>query len=63
MNPGSDRATHQYSPDLAAEARSHASAVRVVAGRATDANDCVELLAMLGLDADLARPLPLAGRR
>jgi hypothetical protein len=57
------RATHQPTPDLAAEARAHASAVRVVAGRATDAHDCVELLAMLGLDADLARPLPLARRR
>jgi hypothetical protein len=31
-------------------------AVQVVAGQASDLNDCVELLAMLGLDARASRP-------
>ena len=30
-------------------------AVRIVAGRAVDAQDCRDLLEMLGLDADAAR--------
>lgn len=50
------RSGHRPSPDYAvAEERAHALAVRVVAGQSTDAHDCAELLAMLGLNVDLAR--------
>lgn len=45
------------------EAVRHAQAVQVVAGHATDVHDCVELLAMLGLDAQVARPEDLPSDR
>jgi hypothetical protein len=42
--------------DAAAGELRNAQAVQVVAGHATDLEDCVELLAMLGLDAQAVRP-------
>ena len=43
------------SDDAAIHAARDAQAVQVVAGHATDLDDCVELLAMLGLDAQVTR--------
>lgn len=39
---------------LAAQDHDRGRAVRVVAGRSQDVDDCMELLAMLGLSADLS---------